>query len=168
MRTALLDGSFEPTSDRDIGVANAQGALTVMILHYSQRDHDISSPYVHSVIASANDTFRAFHDGYNLRAIYFETGCVNDLVAVSSGFDKYRYANEEELVALPPERRPAFFGLTRANARTRLPGSPARNCFEHQPPLFRFSASQRRLLCLALFDESDVALMPLLAYPCTA
>jgi hypothetical protein len=160
--TALLDGSFEPMSDREIGVANAQGALTMMILHYSQRDHDISNPYVHSVIASANDTFRAFHDGYNLRAIYFETGAVNDVVAVSSGFDKYRYANEEELAALPPERRPALFGLTREHARTRLPGSPARNCFEHQPPLFRFSASQRRLLWLALFDESDDALMPLL------
>jgi hypothetical protein len=158
----LLAGSFEPMSDRDIGIANARGDLTMMILHFSQRDHDISSPYVHAVIASANDAFRAFHDGYNLRAIYFETGVINDAVALASGFDRLRYANEAELAGLPAERRPAFHGLTREQARLRLPGSPARNCFEHQPPLFRFSASQRRLLWYALFDDSDDTLMPLL------
>lgn len=159
---ALIDGSFEPMTDRDIGVANAQGELTMMILHYSQRSHDITNPYVHSVIAIANDTFRAFHDGYNLSAIYYETGAVNDLVARSSGFEPRRYANETDLAALPHERRPMLYGLTREEARLRVPGSPARNCFEHQPPLFRFSASQRRLLWFALFDDSDDTLMPLL------
>lgn len=159
---ALLDGSFEPMSDRDIGIANARGTLTMMILHFSQRDHDISNPYVHSVIAIANDAFRAFHDGYNTHAIYYETGAISDLVALASGFDRLSYANETELAALPLERRPAFYGLTRERAKLRVPGSPARNSFEHQPPLFRFSASQRRLLWHALFDDSDEALMPLL------
>ena len=55
---ALRGGSLAPMSDREIGAANAQGTLTMVILHFSQRDHDISSPYVHSVIAMANDTFR--------------------------------------------------------------------------------------------------------------
>lgn len=159
---ALNDASFQPMSDRDIGVENARGTLTMMILHFSQRDHDISNPYVHSVIAAANDTFRAFHDGYNLRAIYYESGAVNDLVASSSGFDARRYSDQDEVAALPLERRPALWGLTREQAKSRIPGSPARNCFEHQPPLFRFSASQRRLLWLALFDDSDETLMPLL------
>lgn len=159
---ALNDGSFRPMGDRDIGIENARGTLTMMILHFSQRDHDIANPYVHSVIAAANDTFRAFHDGYNLHAIYYECGAVNDLVAASSGFDPRRYADQDELAAVPLERRPAFWGLTREQAKTRVPGTPARNSFEHQPPLFRFSASQRRLLWLALFDDSDETLMPLL------
>ncbi|HKU14263.1 MAG TPA: hypothetical protein VJQ52_07685 [Steroidobacteraceae bacterium] len=159
---ALREGSLQPMSDRDIGIENARGTLTMMILHFSQRDHDISNPYVHTVIAAANDTFRAFHDGYNLRAIYYECVAMNDLVAASSGFEPRRYVDQDELAALSPERRPAFWGLTRERARTLIPGSPARNCFEHQPPLFRFSASQRRLLWLALFDDSDEILMPLL------
>jgi hypothetical protein len=159
---ALCDGSFQPMSDRDIATENARGTLTMMILHFSQRDHDISNPYVHSVIAAANDAFRAFHDGYNLHAIYYECGAINDMVAASSGFDPLRYADQDELAALPLERRPALWGLMREQAKTRVPGSPARNCFEHQPPLFRFSASQRRLLWLALFDDSDENLMPLL------
>jgi hypothetical protein len=159
---ALSNGSFRPMSDREIGIANAQGTLTMMILHFSQRDYDISSPYVHSVIAMANDTFRTFHDGYNMQAIYYETGAINHLVAASSGFEPHRYADHDEITALPAERRPALYGLTREQASSRLPGSPARNVFEHQPPLFRFSASQRRLLWFALFDDSDDTLMPLL------
>lgn len=159
---ALNDGSFKPMSDREIGVANARGELVMMILHYSQRDHDISNPYVHSVIASAHDTFRTFHDGYNLRAIYYEAGQVADLVAAASGFDKRRYSNEAELAAVPAEQRVMLYGLTREQAESRLPGPPARNTFEHQPPLFCLSASQRRLLWFALFDDADETLMPLL------
>lgn len=159
---ALNDRTACPMSDREIGSANARGELTMMILHFSQRDHDISDPYFQSVIAVANDTFRTFHGGYSLRAVYFETGAINDMVASASGFDRRRYSDDAELAPLPAEQRPALHCLTREQARLRLPGTPARNCFEHQPPLFCFSASQRRLLWLALFDESDEALVPLL------
>lgn len=39
-----------------------------------------------------------------------------------------------------------------------LPGTSVRQAFDHYPPRFRLSASQRRLLWLALFDDSDDAL----------
>jgi len=156
---ALLDGSFAPMSDREIGEANARGELTMMILHFSLRNHDITNPTVQKVIAMANDTFRTFHDGYNLHAIYYETGAINDLVAEASGFDRLQYRDPQAVAVLPDAQRPALYGLTRAKAITMIPGLPARNAFEHQPPLFGFSASQRRLLWLALFDESDDALM---------
>ncbi len=159
---ALRDGSFKPMTDREIGIENARGELTMMILHFSQRDHDIANPYVQDVITMANDTFRTFHDGFNLRAVYYETGEINDLVAVASGFIRRQYADQAALQTLPREHQPAFFGLTREQARGLLPGSPARNCFQNQPPMFTFSASQRRLLWFALFDDSDDALMPLL------
>lgn len=156
---ALLDASFIPMSDREIGEANARGELTMMILHFSLRDHDVTKPTVQKVIAMANDTFRTFHDGYNLQAIYYETGAINDVVAAASGFDRMAYRDESAVAALPAEQRPAIYGLTRARTVTMMPGPPARNAFEHQPPLFGFSASQRRLLWLALFDESDEALL---------
>ena len=40
-----------------------------------------------------------------------------------------------------------------------LPGTSVRQAFDHYPPRFRFSPSQRRLLWLALFDDSDEGLM---------
>lgn len=158
----LRDGSFKPMTDREIGIENARGELTMMILHFSQRDYDINKPSVQNVITSAQETFKMFHEGYNLRAIYYETGEINDRVAVASGFIRRQYSDPVMIQSLPPEHHPALFGLTREQAQTLLPGSPARNCFQNQPPLFLFSASQRRLLWFALFDDSDDALMPVL------
>ncbi|MBT9455787.1 MAG: hypothetical protein IV097_04120 [Burkholderiaceae bacterium] len=156
---SLIDGSQPPMSDREIGLLNARGELVLMILHFSQRQNDLSDPYVSSVIAIANDTFRAFHDGYQLRAFFYETSAEVEPIASASGFLMRRYVDEDSLQALRPALRPTLMGLTREEARTRLPGAPARNTFEHQPPMFRFSASQRRLLWLSLFDDSDEHLM---------
>lgn len=159
---ALLDGRFRPMTDREIGQENAAGELTMLILHFSSRQFGPDSPYGPSLIAAANDTYRTFHYGYQLRAIYYETNATDDYAAAGSGFLRRGLSNEADLATLSPQLRPAYFGLTREQAWTQAPGPPARNNFEHQPPLFCFSASQRRLLWLALFDESDEALMPVL------
>jgi hypothetical protein len=159
---SLVDGRFRPMTDREIGIENATGELTMLILHFSTRQYSPDGPYGHSLIAAANDTYRTFHDGYQVRAVYYETNAADNHAAAASGFLRRRFANESELTELPLELRPAYFGLTREQAWTQMPGPPARNNFEHQPPLFCFSASQRRLLWFALFDESDEALMPIL------
>ena len=156
---ALLAGELQPPSDREIGLLNASGELVLLILHYSMRHNDYFDPYISKVIATANDAFRAFHDGYNLRAIFYENSAAAEPVARTSGFDTHRLADHDALQVLAPEVRPALYSLTREAARQRVPGTPARNCFEHQPPRFRLNASQRRLLWLALFDDSDETLM---------
>jgi len=158
----LLDGSIEPMTDREIGIDNARGELVLMVLHFSMRSSDLGDPYVHKVVAVANDTFRVFHDGYQLRALYYENSAAAELVALSSGFDVRPVVDAEQLQGLAPEARPALYALTREDARRRVPGAPARNSFEHQPPRFRFNASQRRLLWNALFEDRDDALLPLL------
>ena len=158
----LLDGTIEPMTDREIGIDNACGELVLMVLHYSMRHAELDDPYVHKVVAIANDTFRVFHDGYQLRALFYENSAAAEPVALSSGFDVRPLADAAQLQHLPLSERPALYALTREDARRRLPGTPARNCFEHQAPRFRFSASQRRLLWHALFEDRDDALLPLL------
>lgn len=155
----LLAGEVQLMNDRDIGLANARGELVLMILHFSMREHDLSDPYVHKLVAVANDSFRVYHSGYNLRALYFENSAAAAPLALSSGFAERRLADHDALQALDPQRRPALYALTREEARQQLPGPPARNCFEHQPPRFLFNASQRRLLWQAIFDDSDELLM---------
>ena len=86
-------------------------------------------------------------------------------LALSSGFVERRLAGHDALQAPDPQRRPALFALTREEARQRLPGPPARKCFEHQPPRFFFNASQRRLLWQETFDDSDELLMATLEIP---
>jgi len=159
---ALLAGEVELLDDRAIGRLNASGELVLLILHFVLRHFDLGDPYALKIIASANDSFRAFHDGYRWRAMYYENLASAAPVALQSGFHSGRFADEAELAGRPPDQRPALFMLTREQALAQVPGTTARNCFEWQAPRFRFNASQRRLLYNALFDEHDEALMALL------
>ena len=158
----LIDGGAALLDDREVAQQNGRGEPVLLILHFTlQRGADFSDPYAQKVIALANDGFRAFHDGYQWRTMVYENSASTTAFAVQSGFHPVRFADEPTLEGLSPERRPALFMLTREQARRTMPGTPARNAFEWQPPRFRFNAAQRRLLRNALFDESDEALMAL-------
>jgi hypothetical protein len=159
----LVDGGVALLDDREVAQHNGRGDSVLLIMHFTlQRGSaDFSDPYAQKVIALANDGFRAFHDGYHWRTMVYENAAATTAFAVQSGFHPVRFADEATLEGLPPDRRPALFMLTREQARRTMPGTPARNAFEWQPPRFRFNAAQRRLLRNALFDESDEALMAL-------
>ena len=158
----LTEGGNALPDDREIARLNGAGELVLLILHFTLKRGDLSDPYAHKVVALANDSFRAFHDGHQWRAMVYENNMVSTEFVLQSGFKPVRFADEDTLEGLPPLMRPALFMLTREQARRTLPGTPARNAFEWQPPRFRFNASQRRLLWNALFDESDESLGALL------
>ncbi|TDP71113.1 hypothetical protein [Roseateles toxinivorans] len=153
---------WAPMTDRELGQANARGEFCFFNMHYSQRHNDLDDPYVHSVINIANEAFRAAAGGYNTQAMYFETSVQGGPVMLAAGFRARPFADASSLAGLPPERCPMLFAMSRSDARASLPGTSVRHVFEHHPPLFHFSATQRRLLWLALFDDSDEHLMPLL------
>jgi len=144
--------------DREIGLAGASEGVHLAVLHFWLRPRDLAAAYTRAVIAIANDAFRLCHSGYRLAAFYYENCLALDQVALNSGFLPLAYAQAQSVSALPPDLRPMFYRLTAADAAMSLPGSAARNCFVHSPPQFRFSAAQRRLLWLSLFDESDEVL----------
>jgi len=157
---ALAEGSLQPMSDREIGLANAGAGLTMMVLHHSIRPNSFGESYLGAVLNSANEAFRGHHGGYNLKAIYFETSAALAPGVAAAGFPPARYADDAPpLEHLPEPLRPVLFCMRREDALQQLPGTSARHVFEYQPPLFRFSASQRRLLWLSLFDDSDDYLM---------
>nr|WP_316641027.1 hypothetical protein [uncultured Roseateles sp.] len=158
----LMRGDWALMNDRELGQANAQGEFCFFNLHYSQRHNDLDDPYVHSVLNIANEAFRAAVGGYNTQAMYFETSVQGGPVMLAAGFRPRPFVDAERLVGLPAECCPMLFAMSRTDARASLPGTSVRHVFEHHPPLFRFSAAQRRLLWLALFDDSDEHLMPAL------
>lgn len=159
---AALLGGVALLDDREIGRLNARGELVLLVMHFALRHVDLADPYTLKVIASANDSFRAFHDGYQWQAMYYENLASAAPIALQSGFQAAQFADEAELASRPPDQRPALFALTREQALAQMPGTTARNCFEWQAPRFRFNAAQRRLLFNALCDEHDDALMALL------
>lgn len=153
----ILDGSFKLMDDSELGNANAQGRYHY-INFYTQRRKDLNDPYVQSVFNIANEAFRVAAGGYNLQAMYFETSAQDAPAIAAAGFQRRLYSDESALEPLSEQARPAFLSVTREEVRASLPGTSVRHVFDHHPPLFRFSASQRRLLWLALFDDSDAHL----------
>jgi hypothetical protein len=156
----LRAGRLRLMDDRELGRSNAAGELVGLVLHFTLPRIDFADPQVHKIVACAQESFRLHHTGFHWQAIYLENSASFHDVHRESGFVSRRFADEAQLTSLPEPDRPVFMGLTRDEARQRLPGTTVRNCFESEPPRFRFSAQQRRLLWLALFDDADTALMP--------
>lgn len=156
----LRAGRLQLLDDRALGRCNAAGEVVGLVLHFTLPRIDLADPQVHKIVACAQESFRMHHTGFHWQAIYLENSAAFMEVHRESGFVPRRYSDETGLTALPDRERPVFMGLTRVEARQRLPGTTLRNCFESEPPRFRFSAQQRRLLWLALFDDADAALMP--------
>lgn len=159
----LRAGRLRLMDDRELGRCNAAGEVVGLVLHFTLPRIDLADPQVHKIVACAQESFRMHHTGFHWQAIYLENSAAFMAVHRESGFSPRCFADEAALAALPEAERPVFMGLTRDEARLRLPGTTLRNCFESEPPRFRFSAQQRRLLWLALFDDADAALMPELA-----
>lgn len=116
------------------------------------------------MLAVVNDAFRFAIGDWHLAAIHMQ-GCALDVPTyTAAGFPVCRYAAPGPWDAIPDALRPMHFGLTRRAALAMLPGTSVRQAFGHYPPRFRLSASQRRLLWLALFDDSDEALIARLGF----
>lgn len=151
----LLDGSLVPSSDRELGVLNARGQVHFMNLHYVQRAVDLSDDYALAVLNIANEAFRTAVSGWRLQAMHFESSARDAPMFASAGFPLVPYRERGPWDHGPEAQRPVYLGITREQARASLPGTSVRHAFEHQPPRFRLSAPQRKLLWHALFDESD-------------
>lgn len=142
-----------------LALANSQGRLHLLNLHYTQRPANLDDPLALAVLAVANDAFRVAVGGWQLQAMHME-GCAADVpMYTAAGFAPCAYAQPGPWDNGPDTLRPMHFGITRRMALATLPGTSVRQAFDHYPPRFRFSPSQRRLLWLALFDDNDEALM---------
>jgi len=156
----LLSGELVPLDDRGLGRCNGAGELVALVLHFTLPHIDVADPQVHKIVACAQESFRCHHSGWQWHGVFLESSVAFHEVHRASGFERRPFADEGGAVDTADPRYPVFMGLTREEARQQLPGTTLRNAFEHEPPRFRFSAPQRRLLWLALFDEADQALMP--------
>jgi hypothetical protein len=154
---ALLNGRRLP-DEREIGRANAGPGIVFLALHYRQHAADLNDPYALRLLNMANESFRMHHAGYRIQAFFQQAMLADEPWLVGAGF-RPRHTPEPGATLAAT----LLYGLTRDEAQATLPGSSARHVFEHQPPRFRFSHTQRRMLWLALFDDSDDALLAGLA-----
>jgi hypothetical protein len=143
----LLEGRFQPPTDKELGLANARGEVTFLVLHYHQVLEDFENPDAVEIVGLAMSLFRQAHSGYRLQSLYQE-GLVQQAAFLQSMGFRPRTARQQEGV-------PELFGLSREEAARLLPGSPVRDAFQFTPPRFRFSAAERRMLRLAVTQMTD-------------
>lgn len=162
MYRAFIEGRHAPLTEREIGQASANADLRLLGAHYDMVSRDLSAPLAQSLVVMGAESFRVGLSGYNLRAFYFENCQAHEALMLTTGFRSRLHA------VAPPETERAgdrlqYFRVTREEAVVDVPGSSIGHIFNHHPPLFRLSASQRRLLWLSLFDDNDEALEQRLA-----
>lgn len=153
---ALYEGSYAAPSDAKLGALNAAGKVAFMVLHYSQRLTDMDDADTINLLAIAMSAFRDAHSGFRLSYLYQE-GVGSELEYMASmGFvPRTRRALGAGAVE-GDERYPELYGLSYADALKLLPGTPVRDAFQFTSPVIGFSASERRLLRLAVMrDMSD-------------
>lgn len=146
----LLDGQFQPPSDKALARMNARGEVNFLVLHYEQTLTDLANPDALQVLGVAMSLFRFAHAGYRLNCLYQEAMGEQGAYMLSMGF-RARTARQQEGLS-------ELYGLQRDEAARLLPGSPVRDAFQFTPPRFGFSASERRLLRLAVTDLTDEAI----------
>nr|WP_316641025.1 hypothetical protein [uncultured Roseateles sp.] len=156
---ALLDGSWAPMSEREIGQDSARGELRLLAMHFDMRSRDLGDPYVQSLMIMGAESFRSGFSGYNTRAMYFENHVSADAWMTVTGFQRRAYAAAADGLSWPGGEPLLYFRISREEALASVPGTTVRHIFDHQPPLFRLSPSQRLLLWRSLFEDNDEALM---------
>lgn len=147
----LLDGRFQPPSDKELGRLSGLGEVTFLVLHYEQSLTDLANPDTMELLALAMGLFRQAHAGYRLQHLYQEGIGEQGAYLESMGFRARTQRNQ----AAPPTPLPELYGLSRDEASRLLPGSPVRDAFQFTPPRIGFSASERRLLRLAVTQLTD-------------
>jgi hypothetical protein len=143
----LLDGRYQPPSDKELGLLNARGEVAFLVLHYEQVLNDLANPDTLEILGVSMTLFRQAHAGYRLQHLYQEGLHDQGAYLQSMGF-RPRTAR---ILAGVPE----LYGLSREEAGRLLPGSPVRDAFQFTPPRFRFTAAERRMLRLAVTHLTD-------------
>lgn len=147
----LVAGRFRPPSDAAMARANASEGVDFMLLHYRQHHPAVDDPVALTLWSVGLNAMRSAHAGHRVRQLYQEAWGDEQSVMRSIGMHPRTQRGSSPGAAPLPE----LFGLSRQEALRMLPGAHLRDVFEHQPPVFGFSAAERRLLRRAVFDESD-------------
>jgi hypothetical protein len=145
--TELLDGRWQPPSERELAMLNGRGEVGFLVMHYEQTLQDLSDPDTLETLGVAMRLFRQAHGGYRLQHLFQEGQGQQGEYLQSMGFRRRTLRGQPGL--------PELYGLSREEAARQLPGAPVRDVFQFTPPRFGFAPAERRLLRLAVTQLTD-------------
>lgn len=153
---AWRDGAWPFLDAQATARANAGAGVDVLILHRGIAE-GLPQPELDAAQHALMGSFASQHAGLNLRSVTCELYRDVSARVGQSGYRLRRDFRDHPAVAhLPPGRRPSLIGLRREEAAGQAGNFLTSSLFlYHARPRFVFDALQRRLLRLALEDDSN-------------
>ena len=141
-------------SIEQIRQANSTSGLSLIVLHFGQREIDPRDPETMAALAMAHQSFRLAHEGYRINRVLHEA-CGDQLEVLRAGghLVKSDFAAAYGSKPPTPERRSWLCGLYRDDRETWLPGATLAFLFRPLQVKFGFTAAEQRILLRALVEE---------------
>ncbi len=149
--TAIDRGERPILTGRDLARANSGPGVDVCVLHFCQRVESLEDAFGQQLLAMGHAAFRDAHLGYNVRSIVHESfGRMHRTYQLASGLTMlHDFGTSAEFGTS------CIVGMTRERSLAEPAGSPISFLFRSTPPRYFFSASERRVLRLAISGKSD-------------
>jgi hypothetical protein len=147
----MIDGPSPVLSEAQVAEANAGDGLSLVVLNYGLRDHDLSNPSTQRVLQLGTTAFYTLHAGYRIKTILNEV--FSDEAAQymrAGGFHRQDTAGS----AGAPDPAPLLFALRREWVQRGVI-DPLSALFYPTPPRIGFSPAEQRVLVHALLNRSD-------------
>lgn len=153
----LLAGDSPLLSLRQIALANQNGGLNLLPLHFCTASVDIGDPDVLRTLSAAQDLFRIMHGGYRVKRVLKEVVNQNlcrfmQSTGMNLECDFVQAQPHLGLENLPASERPY---LLSANYCEMPLGSQMSLMFFTSPVRFHFSPAEQKLLMCAMLRESE-------------
>jgi hypothetical protein len=130
---------------REIGQANVDRGLNLVVLWYQQTRMAPDDPLTATLMYLGHDAFRRLHEGFRVRSVWQEGNEFEAAFLTSGGFlPKQRFADGTTL-----------FGFSRSDLSSPWPSHTLSFLFRDPPCRLHFSAAERRILSLALWNLRD-------------
>lgn len=146
-RARLDDGAL--LGPNEVAQGNVGPGLNLVVLCYAQTSYDVNDSLARTLMQLGSDAFRRHHEGFRIRSVWQEGNATEEPFLVAGGYlPKLRFADGITL-----------FGFSRSDMDSRWPSHTLSFLFQDLPCLFNFSAAERRILTLALWNlrDEDVA-----------
>jgi len=156
-RRLIAGESILLTPDR-LGSVNWTTGIDVVILHFGLRHADLDDVRTYQVLVAGSAGFYFFHSGYRVNSISYEVyGSRAARFTEAAGFRCVRrWAREQPdgFRDMPEEHHP-FLMMASPELVGHGSLNPMSQLFSPLEPVIGFSAIERRLLELALLDQTD-------------
>lgn len=148
----IADGRSPVLGVEGVRAAGAGDGLNLIVLHYVQRDWDLTRPKARETLYAGHASIRLAHEGYKVKRLLDEGFGVQRQIMEAGGL-LLKHDFDAGAPGRPKRERSALYGLYREDVGDSLPGTTASFLFREAQPRFGFSPAEQRVLLRAVIED---------------